>query len=278
MKVWALVLVLFCGIALRAEDPDPREKEAPKGAASALREQYQLAAKKYEFFLDADKKVPLALEPKPVFSWANDDDWSGDVFVWTAKGRPWVIGCMLSGPGKTERPSYHEFHSLAPDPFAPAEMTAKYKWAPKVGVEFQKLDGAPAATAAARLPQMRAISRDLHAFMEASGKWELRLLPQPLLRYQPTEGPVIDGALFTWVWTKGTDPELIVAVECHKTDKGLEWRFAPLRFSNRELWLTRADKEIWRVPVHREAGTDTWTDLYTTRYAGKITLPPPKAP
>ena len=273
MKAVTLLIVpLACLAVCGADDPPPRAKDGP----NPLREQYQRAAEKYAFSLDKDQKVPLTFEPEPVLSWAQDDDWTGDVFVWTARGRPQVIGCVLAGPGKAERLSFHEFHSLAPGPFGPIEMNGKYKWAPKTGVEFQKLDGAPAATAAGRLPQMRAIGRELHAWMEADGKWELRLLPQPLLRYQPAEGAVIDGALFAWVWTKGTDPELIVAVECHRTDKGLEWRYAPARFTNREVWLTHNDKEIWRVPFHREAGTDTWTDVYTTRYAGKITLPPPK--
>lgn len=273
MKVPALLLALAFGFAVFAEEPKAPEK---KDDTSPLREQYLAAAKKYAFFLDKDKKVPLTLEPKPVFSWANDDDWSGDVFVWTAKGRPYVIGCPLSGPGKPDRPTFHEFHSLSPDPLGPAEMTAKYTWAPEKGIEFRKLDGAPAATAAGRLPQMRALSRELHAWMEADGKWELRLLPQPLMRYQPAEGAVIDGALFTWVWTKGTDPELVVAIECHRTDKGLEWRYGLAQFSNRELWVTHNDKEIWRVPVHREEGVNTQTGVYTTRYAGRIALP--KAP
>src|SRR5262245_48846326 len=197
-----LIVPLACLVAHGDENP-PREKD--KEGLSPLREQYQLAAKKYEFFLDKDKKVPLTFEPKAIFSWAQDDDWTGDLFVWTANDRPQVIGCILSGPGKTERQSYHEFHALSPEPLGPAEMTPKYKWAPEAGGDFKKLDGSPAATAAGRLPQMRAISRDLHAWMEADGKWELRLLPQPLLRYQPAKGAVVDGALFAWVWTKGTD-------------------------------------------------------------------------
>ncbi len=267
-----LIVPMLCFVARGDDAPPPREKET----LSPLREQYQLAAKKYEFFQDKDRKVPLTFEPKSVLSWSQDDDWSGDVFVWMVKGRPLVLGCILSGPGKTERQMFHEFHSLSAEPFAPAEMTAKYRWAPKAGPEFYKFDGAPAATAAGRLPQMRAISRDLHASMEADGKWELRLLPQPLFRYQPTEGDVVDGALFAWVWTKGTDPEVIVAVECHRTKQGLEWRCAPLRFTNREAWLTHKDKEIWRVPVHREEEGEVCTAIYTTRYAGKITLPAEK--
>jgi hypothetical protein len=265
-------VVCLVGFHARGDDtPQPKEKEI----LSPLREQYLMAAKKYEFFLDKDRKVPLVFEAKSILHWTMDNDWSGDVFVWMARGRPQVVGCMLSAPGKTHRAMIHEFHSFATDPIAPAQMTAKYTWEPKAGLEFRKLDGAPGATAAARLPQMRALSRELHAHMAAAdGKWELRLLPQPLLRYQPTEGPVVDGALFAWVWTKGTDPELIVAIECHRTAKGLEWRYAPARFTNREIWLKLDDKEIWRVPVHREEGGDTSTNIYTTRPAGQIPVAP----
>src|SRR5687767_63345 len=137
MKRLALLIAPVLCLAARGENPPPREK----GDLSPLREQYQLGAKKYEFFLDKDRKVPLTLEPKPVFSWANDDDWSGDVFVWMARGRPQVIGCILSGPGQGQRPAYHEFHTLSPEPLGAAEMTAKYRWIPKAGVEFKKLDG-----------------------------------------------------------------------------------------------------------------------------------------
>jgi hypothetical protein len=270
--VLSALAALAC-LSVRAEDP-PRDKD--KEAPNALREQYLEAAKKYEFFLDKEQKKPLKFEEKPVFSWSNDDRWSGDVFVWTAKGRPQVIGCILSGPGKQTRPAFHEFHSLAPDPLGSAQMTGKYQWAPAKGIEFKKFGGEPAATAAARLAQMRAISREFKVFMQADGEWELRLLPQPIYRYQPAEGPVIDGALFTWVWTKGTDPELIVAVECHRTDKGREWRFAPIQFTNREVWIKHDDKEIWRIAAHREGSGDPHTGVYTTRYAGEIAQPKDK--
>ncbi len=274
MKALTLsVLPVLCLAAWADDKPPPREPDEK----SPLREQYRLAAKKYEFFLDQDRKVPLEFEPKPIFYWSSDNDWSGDLFVWTARGRPHVIGCVLSSPTKPDRTAIHEFHTLSPEPLGPAEMAAKYRWEPEAGVKFQRYDGKPAETAAGRLPQMRAISRELKAFMQADGKYELRLLPQPLMRYQPAEGDAVDGALFGWVWEgRGTDPEALLAVECHRTKEGPEWRYAPLRFTTRELWVKHGDKEVWRVPVHREEGKDACTSLYTARPVGRITLPPPK--
>ena len=142
MKSLVLLSVPVLCLAARGDDPPPPDKEAP----NALREQYQLAAKRYEFFLDTDRKVPLMFEPKPIFHWSSDNDWSGDVFVWTSNGRPLVVGCVLSSPTKPQRTEIHEFHALSAEPLSPVEMAAKYRWAPKAGVEVQKLDGVPAAT------------------------------------------------------------------------------------------------------------------------------------
>jgi hypothetical protein len=106
----------------------------------------------------------------------------------------------------------------------------------------------PADTPAQRLAQMRQIMDDFSAYMEANGKWELRLLTRPLMRYQPVDSDIVDGALFTYIWPKGTDPELLMLLECRKTKAGVEWRFAPARFSTREMWLKRDGNEIWRCP------------------------------
>jgi hypothetical protein len=267
MRPAAFLLLPLLGLTSRADDPPPAgEPEAVRH----LREQYLAAAKKYAFFLDADHKTPLALEPKPVFHWTSDNDWSGDVFVWTANGRPQVVGGVLSSPSKPDRTLIHEFHMLAADPLPPADMPGKYVWAPSAGVKFKPYDVPPAVTPAARLTQLRGISRDLSAHMRAEDRdWELRLLPQPLYRYQPAGGDVIDGALFAWVWSRGTDPELIVAIECHRTEKGLAWRYTPLRFTTRELWLKQADREVWRDPFHKEDKAVA-KGLYTTRVVGKV--------
>ena len=237
---------------------------------------YGKVAAKYEFFRDAAKEQPLKLIEKPVMKWATDDDWSGGVYVWKRNDLPAVIGCLLTGPTepKGRRIAFQEFHLLSEEPIAPADMAGRFRWAPTAGLKRLRLEGAPepADTPALRLTQMRQLLREFTAHMEANGVWELRLLPQPLMRYQPKEGPVVDGALFTFVWSKGTDPELILLMECHTTSNGMAWEYAPVRFSNRELWLKHHDQEVWRGPVHREAGAES-DQIYTTRYLDTIDDP-----
>jgi hypothetical protein len=267
----AVLLPMLAPVLAYDEPPaeDAKQKTDP------LRTYYGKASALFEFFRDAEKKQPLKLAEKPVMKWANDDDWSGDVCVWTWNDQPEVIGCVLSGPaGTNQRIVFQEFHLLATEPIAPADMQGHSRWSPKEGLKRISLDGGPepAESPVARLSQMRQILRDFSAHMTAEGEWELRLLPQPLLRYQPKEGPVVDGALFTWVWTKGTDPELVLLVECRKTKSGTAWFYAPVRFSNRELWLKHRDMEVWRGLVHHEPAQKS--DLiYTTHYRETIDDP-----
>src|SRR5689334_2119428 len=98
----------------------PPEGEASDASAvkrDYLRDEYRADAKKYTFWHDESAEKELKLVEKPMMRWDTDDDWSGDVFVWTHEGRPEVVGCILSGPGgETSRHVFHEFHLLAERP------------------------------------------------------------------------------------------------------------------------------------------------------------------
>jgi hypothetical protein len=249
--------------------------QPPEAALDSVRAEYLADAQKYSFH-DADRRHELKLAEKPVMRWANDDDWSGDVFVWTHAGRPEVIGCILSGPSANGRLVFHEFHLLVDKPIAPADLQTHVRWQPAEGLQRTPVPEAPAPadTAAGRLTQMRQLARDFTAHMEADGSWELRLLPQPLFRYESDEAGVADGALFTYVWTKGTDPELVLLLECRTGENGPAWHFAPVRFSNRSLALAHQGKEVWSAASHQEPA-DANSGLYTTAYARRITPPAP---
>jgi hypothetical protein len=278
MKLVILVLCVSIG-TLRAAAQDsetPAPENENERAPDPIREAYRLDADGYVFYHDADRKQPLERIEKPIMRWTNDNDWSGDVFAWTHEGRPEVVGCILSGPGASGlRYVFHEFHLLAEQPIASADLQTQRRWEPHKGLAIAPVPdaGQPAATASARLAQMRRISRDFSAHMQADGTWELRLLPQPLLRYGNDARDVVDGALFTYVWTKGTDPELVLLVECRRAEAGLVWYFAPVRFSNREVWLKHHGQEVWRVEAHHEPPGNLTTEPYTTAFARSVPQP-----
>ena len=66
---------------------------------------------------------------------------------------------------------------------------------------------------------MRSLAREFNgrSLSDQGQAWELRLLPQPLYRYESTDPDVLDGALFTLVSSAGTDPEIILLLEARKT-------------------------------------------------------------
>jgi hypothetical protein len=275
-------LLLTCVLLAppEGEGDDVQTLKTAKAVVSEyLRESYHADAAKYVFHHDDAGQQPLKLVEKPIMRWANDDDWSGDVYVWTHAGRPEVVGCMLSGPsGEANRNVFHEFHLLAKDPIGPADLLTKRRWMPKQGLELITVADAPepAKTSAGRLLQMRQISRKFTAHMEADGRWELRLLPQPLFRYGDDKSEVVDGALFCYVWTKGTDPEVMLLLECRKIEGKLTWQFAPVRFSNRQVWLEYDGQEMWRAESHREPAGNATDLVYTTAYARTMPRQPPE--
>jgi len=264
-----LTAFLAATYSAQAQEP-PNEKQAQ---ADYLGKVYRAEAEMHAFYCDAAHGQPLEFVDHPIMRWNNEGTWSGEVYVWTHAGRPEVIGCMLSGPtGGGRRNVFDEFHLLAEAPIAPADLQTHRRWAPNEGLKLEPLADAakPAASAAARLVQMRKISREFTAHMQVSAPWELRLLPQPLFRYGDEEGEVRDGALFAYVWNLGTDPELILLLECRPAGDGFAWHYAPIRFSNRSLWLNYAGREVWRVAGHREPQGGMTTALYTTAYARTI--------
>jgi hypothetical protein len=274
MRISIICIALLTPVLAAAQEPpaSPAQQNA-----DTLRGFYAKTAARYEFFHDLAKPQPLKLIDKPVMAWTNDGDWSGDVFIWNQGERPAVIGCICAGP--TDNKSlmvFQEFHLLSDEPIAPADMHGEFRWTPKEGLKLRPLEGAPepAETPVLRQAQMRRLVAEFTAHMQADGTWELRLLSQPLLRYQPKEGPVVDGALFTYVWTKGTDPEMILLLECRKTKEGLAWFYAPVRFTYREVWLKHRDNEVWRGAFHREQNGRESTMIYTTRYLA--TIPDPR--
>jgi hypothetical protein len=271
-RMGAAILFSLAMVRAMAAADDPSTERA-----DYVREAYRQDAERCVFSTADGRTLELAKEP--VLRWANDDDWSGDVFVWTSDGRPELIGCILSGPFGDLRYIYHEFHLLAAKPIAGATIQDGRRWAPADGLKRERLDDVPvpAATASARLVQMRKIARGFTAFMEADGRWELRLLPQPLMRYGEEKDEVVDGALFSYVWTKGTDPEVILLLECVRDGNQLVWQYAPVLFTNREVWLKRDDREVWHAEPHQEPVGKATTMIYTTAFARSIPKLPPEA-
>ncbi len=260
LSVWVVCVCLVTNLGGPAwpQQPQTPKDQAKNKRAAWLHELYLREASPYKFFLDDQKRQELKLRPEPVMRWTSDGDYNGEVYVWTHQGASGIVGCIFSGPrGNDARGIMHEFHSLAPNRLYAGEGGAT-GWIPQEpGIKLEPLSGAPepAKTHAPRLTQMRDLARRFNAHVQReNSKWEMRLLPQPIYRYEISDenSPVVDGALFAFVWTAGTDPELLIAIEARKSDKGVQWYYAPARFTNCEAWLQYQGKEVWKAdPANR---------------------------
>ena len=209
-------------------------------------------AQSWRMYVDAGRRSEARLRTEPIYVWTNPTRSGGQhgaVYVWLHQGRPVVIGSMFSHPELGKRMICHELHSLSTGKLLPERDPTSEPWEPKGTVSMLPLPGATpvAATAARRLIQMRAISKEFtaHSIDYQKERWELRLLPQPMYRYEKPEGDVVDGAIFAFVTSAGTDPEVVLVLEARKTGETLAWFFRAIRFSDSDLHVQHGGKEVF---------------------------------
>ena len=289
------LIMLMAGAASGQETetpavPEGKQTDAPSKSESQetvelVKEFYRITAASYLTPADAKTKLKsrLKLVDRPIMSWSSIAEtggrWIGDVFVWTNQDGPAVAGCLLSAPEPygDSRAFYYEFTSLSPKKLAGLSLGGRTTWSPG-SREFKPIPGSdePGTSRGIRLAQMRALAKKLVARMtEDDGDVDtLRLLPQPIYRY-PAEmrrdGAPIDGAVFAFVSSVGTDPELLVTIESATHKNKSRWQFMAARFTHRELWLTVGDTEVWRTGVH-DIANQTLDQAYTFGGIGRATI------
>lgn len=205
-----------------------------------------------------DANTPFELRSEPVLRWTNPvrETEEGGVFLWTDRGRVAAISCAF---WRNETEYKHELQSLSDGPLV-ATLEGQRVWAPTEGgvsaMPVEKTAVAP--TRALRLVQMRELARRYEARIGADGKGEpLRLLRQPLYRYdEKVAAPgIVDGALFAFVQT--TDPEVLVRIEARTDESGAtHWTVGFARMSRWNQTVLLDGETVWSVdwvPGSREA-------------------------
>jgi hypothetical protein len=73
------------------------------------------------------------------------------------------------------------------------------------------------------------------------------MLPRPFYRYQSTDPDVVDGALYSFVTSAGTDPEALLVLEARKSasDREAVWHFAIARFTDLNLRVRKKGVEVF---------------------------------
>ena len=218
-----------------------------------LQELHLREAKRWDMWIGPDQKRKAEIVVEPVFRWQNlsrANGQTGAMFVWVDGGRPVVIGGVFSNPaGNGRRDIMHEFHALGPDRLFPNFKDSDSKWLPGAGVALLPLPESPKVedSFSKRTLQLRTIARDFSANSTDNEKqrWDLRLLPKPLYRYDKPQGDVIDGALLAFVSDAGTDPEIILILEARKEQNNSVWYYHTVRLSISDLYVDYKGKRVW---------------------------------
>jgi hypothetical protein len=255
MHMHTISLLLIAGGMVLGQQASPsksnNETKQAGAESSKVLEDFKTDAEEYVIRLASRPSEKLTLRSEPLMHWGNParTGEDGAVFVWMLDGRPEVIGSIFTYRLPKAIRRKHEYHSLAAGPLT-AEFGGQRVWAPKAaGVAFRPVPEAaePAATARLRLSQMKSLAREFSARMEdvEGQKTDLRLIAQPLIRYEPKNKEILDGALFAFA--VGTDPEVILLLEARAEKGQMVWQYAFARYHYVHLWASHKNQEVWHV-------------------------------
>jgi hypothetical protein len=253
-----LHLCLLSALALLGAD----EAQPASTLEKRLLEINAAEAKQWDIYIDEDRKTTAKLIERPVYYWTNPTKGGGQfgsVFLWTHEGRPIAAASVFAHPDKGNRRVVHELHALSENLLRPECRDGHPEtWEPKAAIKLQDYPEAtaPDASLSKRLLQMRKLGRAFggHTVDWRKQRWELRLLPQPLFRYEKTKGDITDGALFALVTDAGTDPEILLLLEATKDG----WRYGLMRFTDSTFHVRLGEREVFAAV----RGTPEWAQHF----------------
>lgn len=267
----AVALMLISSFAASHAQETTDTDEARKAERQeSLREMKEMIGTLKVATVDNRDRVDAKLIDKPLLHYRDQPRKIFDATLWCfgEQGRPAAF-CKIEKIGVAGRDRWlYNFVSLSASPIEAEWAEGKTFSAEGAGVKFLDLAGAtePAETKAGRSRQFKDLVRRISVSLadpDLNFKENLRLLTQPLYRYDDAPSGILEGAVFGFS-TNGTCPDLLVLLEAQSMkDAPAKWRIAAARMTNCELRLRDNDREVWNAPFLRFAdelgkNLDTW--------------------
>jgi hypothetical protein len=238
-----LCLLLGLAVGLAGADRDQEEAAAADRTCAAELPRWQLTA----------DGVVLDRPTAPVLRWTNPSAGRvyGNTYLWLHQRRPAAVGSMYRYFDPYQ--SFNGELAALTGTRLVARRNDQVIWSPKDEWKWHALPGsaAPAATLPQRLVQMRTLAGEftvevLDTRNLPKGEDQTpRLLPKPLYRFDAGQTKPLDGALFAFVL--GTDPELLLLLECDTAAAKPEWRFGIGRMNRDAIRVKRRGETVWEV-------------------------------
>jgi hypothetical protein len=254
----------------------PVDNVAEGGRRRELRAKLETSIAWNQFSMTTDADAPV--QAVQVHRWTNDErDPQGEAIavLWTSRGRPIAVASIYPWAGRL----IHELEALSRETFT-CRRDGEIVWAPQDAIAYRPVPGAepPAESPVARMRQMKRIADRFTVTMlgwkgDDSDREQLRRLVKELYRYKPESPETVDGAVFAFV--KGTDPEVLLALEAVPGEGGPTWQYAFVRQTSGGVEARLGDEILWTVPKHvpRKDPTKAFISL-----AGPLDVPLPKEP
>lgn len=230
-------------------------------------------------FKKGDEVIDAKVTEKPLlrFSDPSRAHSDGTVWAWATQGRP-VVFAELRTADYREGIWGHDL-VLTSEGLASATAAGHGKWEPREADFVMKpFPGAPTPedSEASRLRQMKQLVRRISGNEEWMGeRIELRVLPNPIHRYQDADPGLVDGAVFAFV--AGTNPEALLFIEAQKQPSGaLNWKYGFARMTAASLSMKLEDDEVYAAPLSFGAADATYYAF--TRSAPPMSTTDPRPP
>jgi hypothetical protein len=251
-----LAAAVFCGPLVTANEPgQDNEQEAQREQGL---ENMQRSAAQYTLSSTDTPQRAFKFHETAALRFSNPVSGTNDgaLYLWTDHGRPQAILKLYTFNNKFYT---HAWLSLSENNFL-AARDGQVIWSPtEGGIKLHEIPDAtkPAKTAVERLRQMKTLSARFsatYAALNSDGKpFELRILTQPLLRYETDDDYRADGALFGYV--QSTAPVGMLLLESRQTPDGHRWHYAYSSLVSGTVAARYKDQEVFsleRGNAHRD--------------------------
>lgn len=203
-----------------------------------------------------DDATIIALVDHPLLSFGDAARMHqrGSLWAWQPKGRPAAFMELWQNVDQPE--FWRHSITLSSSKRISLNALAAGRWTPPatplpaVTIANGPL---PAKEGTARLRQIRDMAKRFtaHEFWDPNNsRFELRLLPQPVHRYEDSRDGIQDGAVF--IFAHDTNPEMVLLIEAQGDSLAASrWHYALAPSSSAEVHVELDGKEVWqrsRVP------------------------------
>ena len=252
-------------VVVKAKDDVESKSKTESTAAADRRAAYirtmETVAKSFNVSRQSsDGKVECKMVAESALNWSDpvrhpELTNPGTVWIWHNNGRPQMIAEIFS---RVQEPDKWNFYActVSSDSVTCTDPTTEWV-APKSYYDPQDIPDAPevATTRMARSLQMNRLAARFDAHQFWRGRYELRLLPRSIYRYEPVEGTILDGAVYTLV--HGTNPEVLILIEAHQvTGVPAQWKVSFGSLAAARCVVRIDEQEFWSCEVDQGATSD----------------------